>query len=222
MTADADPDRAVHAGREVGGRWPRPAMPMPTGTRMSAKTLTTSIERQRHVVAAVVVVDRQVGDQRQRDDRDDRVDRGQRDVERDVAAEQVAEQVGRRAARGRGQQHHADAEQRRQVEEHAPARSRPPAAARAGRPARRAPPSGACRPARKSAERQPEPEPEHDDAERDRQPDGGQRGVHGGTLGVIRVTWAERASGTLAVPSHPAAATGSRSGVSYAASLCAR
>ena len=75
-------------------------------------------ERQRHVVAAVVVADRQAGDQRQGEQRDHRVDRRQADVQRDVAAEEVAEQVRAGAARRGGEQQHADPEQRRQVEQH--------------------------------------------------------------------------------------------------------
>jgi hypothetical protein len=62
------------------------------------------------------VTDREVGDDRNGPRRQHRVDRGQRDVERDVTAEEMAEQVGRGTAGRRGEQHHADREERVHVE----------------------------------------------------------------------------------------------------------
>jgi hypothetical protein len=74
-------------------------------------------ERQRDVVAAIEVIDRQPRHHGQREQRDHRVDRGEGDVQRDIAVEQVAEQVGTRpAGRGREQQQ-ADTQQRREVQQ---------------------------------------------------------------------------------------------------------
>ena len=118
--------------------------------------------------------DREVGDERQRDDGEHRVDRGERDVERDIAAEEVAVEVRRRAARRRREQHHADREHRRQLEQQHEAeadRGQQHELADEGDDHR----LRMLRHAREVARREGEAEPEHDDAERDGQSDGGQR-----------------------------------------------
>jgi hypothetical protein len=81
-------------------------------------------ELQPELALGVEVLDREVGDERDAHGGQHRVDRGQADVERDVAAEQVAEQVRRRAAGRGGEQHHADGQQRVDVERLHQARTR--------------------------------------------------------------------------------------------------
>ena len=178
----ADPHRLVHASGEVR----RPVVdhhPDADGQQDQGEDLDDLDQRHRHVVLAVVERDGQAGDQRQGDDRDHRVDRRQGDVERDVAAEEVAEEVGGRAARRRGEQQHADPQQGGQVEEHdqpeADGRQQDDLARqRDGHGPRCAPDP------LEVGDRQVEAEAEHDDRQRERQPDGGQCGVHARTLVV--------------------------------------
>jgi hypothetical protein len=76
------------------------------------------LRRRRDVkFSAEEVGQRPVHHQRQPGQREDRVDGRERDVQRDVAMGQVAEDVGHRTTRRGGQQHEADREHRRQVEQ---------------------------------------------------------------------------------------------------------
>jgi hypothetical protein len=138
-------------------------------------------ERHRDVVAPVVVGDHQPRDDRQGDDRDDRVDRRQADVEGDVAVEQVAHQVGGRTSRRRGQQHHPDAQHRRQVGQHdEPEADRGQQHELAGERD-----GDHLRPLPHSSEvlaAEAETETEHDGRQCDREADGGQGRIHGRTL----------------------------------------
>ncbi|MNE71564.1 hypothetical protein D3C80_1674500 [compost metagenome] len=125
-------------------------------------------------VARLEPGDRQVDDHRQGQDGDDRVDRGQADVQGHIAPEQVAVEIGRRPARRGRQQHHPDRQHRRQAEQQHQAETD-------GRQKQQLTGQGEgdrlgpLADAGEIAGRQVQAQPEHDDAQRDRQTDHGQR-----------------------------------------------
>jgi hypothetical protein len=118
--------------------------------------------------------DREVRDERERHDRDDRVDGGERDVQRHIAAEEMAEEIRRRAAGRRREQHHPHREHWRQPEEqHEAQADRRQDEQLAGERDDHRP--RMLRDASEILRREAQPEAEHDDAEGDGQSDGGQR-----------------------------------------------
>ena len=163
---------------------------MMTGTSTIGEDLQrlAELEAEAAAVGRLEVVDRQVGDHRQRHHRDQRVHRGERDVQRHVAAVEVAEQVGRGAARRRSQQQQPDGEQRRQVEQ----QHQPEADGREDEQLQDERDDHGLRLPADSGEvahGQREAQAEHHQGQRQREQDGGQRGihaVHGGTWGPSR------------------------------------
>ncbi|MND57280.1 hypothetical protein D3C80_484040 [compost metagenome] len=125
-------------------------------------------------VAGLEPSDRQVDDDGQGQDSDDRVDRRQADVQRHIAPKQVAVEVGRGPARRGGQQHHAHRQNRRQAEQQHQTETdggQKQKLTGQGDGDRLGPLADAGEVAR----RQVQPQAEHDDAQRDRQTDHGQR-----------------------------------------------
>lgn len=112
-----DPDRLVRPGGE--GRRPAPyEHPDAHRDEHDRDDLDDLAELQPQGVTGVEVDDRGVGDERDGDRGEHRVDGRQGDVECDVAAEEVAEEVGRGPARGGSKQHDTDGDQWIHVSDH--------------------------------------------------------------------------------------------------------
>ena len=110
-----DPHRQAQPSGQ-GGRQPPDQHPDRHRDQHDRDHLQHLVELQPDGPAPDEVAQRQIDHHRERHHGEHRVDRGQRDVQGDVTAEQVAEQV-RRGAAGRGdQQHHPDRERAAKAE----------------------------------------------------------------------------------------------------------
>ena len=174
----------MRTGRSIRARTPglrRTSMPIATGTSTIANTWTHLGERQRHLVAAVVVVDRQsVTSGRVNSAITELIavsvmfsatsprNRWLNRLALVPPGEAASSSMPMPSSGGRSKQHDEAEADRRQQEELAPQRDRHSARV-------------VCRPGG-SRRGEVEPEAEHDDGQGDRQTDSGERGVHDRTL----------------------------------------